>query len=59
MMSARSAVVGALMNVRINLCSLKDRSYVLKMQNEVDALEQRACAKEKELLNDINQELKL
>lgn len=59
MMSARSAVLGALMNVRINLGSLKDKEFVAQLQAEADELERLACAKEKELLDEINQELKL
>ena len=59
MMSARSAVLGALMNVRINLGSLKDNEFVAKLQAEADELERLACAQEKELLDEINQELKL
>ena len=59
MMSARSAVLGALMNVRINLGSLKDKEFVAKLQAEADELERLACAQEKELLDEINQELKL
>ena len=59
MMSARSAVLGALMNVRINLGSLKDKEFVAKLQAEADSLEQLACEKEKELLDEINQELKV
>ena len=59
MMSARSAVLGALMNVRINLGSLKDKEFVAKLQAEADELERLACAKEKELLDEINEELKV
>ncbi|WP_373834935.1 cyclodeaminase/cyclohydrolase family protein, partial [Bacteroides heparinolyticus] len=59
MMSARSSVLGALMNVRINLGSLKDKEFVAKLSNEADELERLACAKEKELLDEINQELKV
>lgn len=59
MMSARSAVLGALMNVRINLGSLKDKEFVAQLQTEADELEHLACAKEKELLDEINQELKV
>ena len=59
MMSARSAVLGALMNVRINLGSLKDKELVAKLQAEADELERLACAKEKELLDEINEELKV
>ena len=49
MMSARSAVLGALMNVRINLGSLKDKEFAAKLQTEAAELEHLACAKEKEL----------
>lgn len=59
MMSARSAVLGALLNVRINLGSLKDKEFVAKLQSEADELERLACDKEKELLDEINQELKV
>ena len=58
-MSARSAVLGALMNVRINLGSLKDKEFVPALQEEADELERLVHAKERELLNEINQELKL
>lgn len=59
MMSARAAVLGALLNVRINLGSLKDKEFVAQLQQEADELRQLACAKEKELLEAINQELKV
>ncbi len=59
MMSARSAVLGALMNVRINLGSLTDKEFVAGLQAEADELERLACAKEKELLDEINEELKV
>lgn len=59
MMSARAAVLGALLNVRINLGSLKDKEFVVQLQQEADELRQLACAKEKELLEAINQELKV
>lgn len=59
MMSARSAVLGALMNVRINLGSLKDKEFVAQLQAEADELERLACEKEKELLDEINEELRV
>lgn len=59
MMAARSAVLAALMNVRINLGSLKDKEYALAMQAEADGLEQQALAKEKELLDEINRTLRV
>lgn len=59
MMAARSAVLAALMNVRINLGSLKDKEFALAMQAEADGLEQQALAKEKELLDEINRMLRV
>ena len=59
MMSARSAVLGALLNVRINLGSLKDREFVLQLQTEADKIEQAACQKEKEILDAVNQDLRV
>ena len=41
MMSARSAVLGALMNVRITLGSLKDKEFVAKLQAEACDLIER------------------
>ena len=57
MMAARSAVLGALLNVRINLGSLKDKTFVDELKGEADHLEQLACMREKELLEVVNQEL--
>ena len=59
MMAARSAVLGALMNVRINLGSLKDKVFVEQLQSEADELERNACAKEKELLDAVNKDLRV
>lgn len=59
MMAARSAVLAALMNVRINLGSLKDKEFALAMQAEAYGLEQQALAKEKELLDEINRTLRV
>lgn len=57
MMSARSAVLGALMNVRINLCSIKDPEFVRQLKEEAGELEHEACEKEKQLLDTVKQEL--
>lgn len=59
MMSARSAVLGALLNVRINLGSLKDKEFAAQLQIEADELERQAYAIEKELLDEINKELRV
>ena len=50
MMCARTAVLGALLNVRINLSSIKDTEYVDKMKKEADRLEKEAINKETKLL---------
>lgn len=57
MMLARSAALGALMNVRINLGSIKDADFVASMKAEADALEREACEKERILLEAVKQEL--
>lgn len=54
MMTARTAVLGALLNVKINLSSIKDIEYVALMTQEANYLEQEAIAKEKELLDRVN-----
>jgi formiminotetrahydrofolate cyclodeaminase len=51
MMCARTAVLGALLNVRINLSSLKDPEYVGHLKKESDFLEAKATEKEQQLLN--------
>lgn len=57
MMAARSAVLGALMNVRINLGSLKDKDFAVRFSQEADELEKLACEKERALIDAINKEL--
>lgn len=59
MMAARSAVLGALLNVRINLRSLKDSVLVGELTTEAARLERMALEKERELLDAVNQELEL
>ncbi len=59
MMSARSAVIGALMNVRINLGSLNDKVFAEQLFDEADCLEMKACKIEQELIDTVKQELKL
>lgn len=59
MMAARSAVLGALLNVRINLGSLKDKELAGRLQAEADSMEQKAYQREKELLDAVNQDLRV
>ena len=54
MMCARTATFGALLNVRINLSSLKDADKVAQLTAECDRLHAEANRKEQELLNSIN-----
>ncbi|MDL2323241.1 cyclodeaminase/cyclohydrolase family protein [Bacteroidales bacterium OttesenSCG-928-A17] len=51
MMCARTAVLGALLNVRINLSSITDSGYVEQLALECNALEEKSITKEKELLD--------
>ncbi|MFV0537399.1 MAG: cyclodeaminase/cyclohydrolase family protein [Dysgonomonas sp.] len=57
MMTARTAVLAALLNVKINLGSIKDIEYVALMTQEANYLEQEAIAKEKELLDKVSKML--
>lgn len=50
MMCARSAVLGAALNVRINLTSLKDEEWVARVKKEVEQLEDQAIKGEQALL---------
>ena len=59
MMSARSAILGALLNVRINLGSIKDKAFAEQLQVEADTIEQTARLREKELLEAVNQDLRV
>lgn len=49
-MLARTAVVGALFNVKINLASIKDESYVSELGKKVEKLESDAIFCEKSIL---------
>lgn len=49
-MMARTAILSALYNVKINLGSIKDESFVKEMRQEVLALEELAVRREKEIL---------
>ena len=50
MMAARSCVLGALLNVRINLGSIKDEVFVERMKIKADYLESEAIRIETKLL---------
>jgi len=50
-MLARTAILSALYNVKINLLSIKDKAYSDEMQLKVQRLEALAHRREKEILN--------
>jgi len=58
-MCARTAVLGALMNVRINLTSIQDAEYVGRMEAETKELERKAMETELQVLNHLRQTLAL
>lgn len=49
-MMARTAVLGALFNVKINLASIEDEAFVNEISTDVAALEKEAVAMEKKIL---------
>lgn len=50
MMCARTAILGALLNVRINLTSIKDEKFVHEMSEEADMIEKTTIAEEQKVL---------
>ena len=50
MMCARTAILGALLNVRINLTSIKDETFVTAMREEADTIETHTILQEQALL---------
>ncbi len=52
-MNARTAVLSALYNVKINLGFIEDDEFVKKLAGEVNDLEQKARNKEKEILSSV------
>ena len=59
MMAARTCVLGALLNVRINLISIKDEAFVKRMSEKADFLESEAIRIEKKLLDWTQEQLKV
>lgn len=57
MMTARTAVLGAILNVKINLSSIKDVEYVALMTQEANYLEKEAAVKEQKLLEKVREML--
>jgi glutamate formiminotransferase/formiminotetrahydrofolate cyclodeaminase len=54
---ARSAVIGAFMNVRINASGYEDKQFVAELVNKGKQMEQQAIAIESEILNIVNQKI--
>ena len=50
MMCARTAILGALLNVRINLTSIKDEAFVNALREEADTIEAHTILQEQALL---------
>jgi formiminotetrahydrofolate cyclodeaminase len=50
-MMARTAVLGAIFNVKINLASVKDKGFVEEMMREAEKMESRVREREKEILS--------
>lgn len=57
MMAARTCVLGALLNVRINLTSIRDEEFVERMRKQADELEAEAIRVERKLLDWIKTKL--
>ena len=53
MMCARTAILGALMNVRINLSSIKDEAFVAAMEKDADEMEKETVEREHNLYNHV------
>ena len=53
-MMARTAILGALLNVKINLNSIKDKTFVEDVKNQVHEIESTVAQKEKNILSKID-----
>lgn len=59
MMCARNAILGALLNVRINLTSIDDKTFVENMAEEANRLEQEALTQENEIMRYVKEQIGL
>ena len=57
-LAARSAVMGAYLNVKINASGLSDKSFVEKVLAEGAEIEKQACAAEEKILKIVNAKIK-
>ncbi len=56
---ARSAVMGAFLNVKINASGLKDKKFAEEIIGKAEAMQQQALALEEEILKAVNDKIKL
>ena len=56
-LAARSAVLGALLNVRINAAGLKDRAAAEVLLDEADALAAEAIQAERDILLEVEKKI--
>lgn len=54
---ARSAVIGAFMNVKINAAGFKDKDYIIKITAEGNEIERNAIALEAEIIALVNEKI--
>ncbi len=57
MMACRTAVLGALLNVRINLGSIKDEAFVKDFADKCDRIEKETVEKEREIFEWVKQQI--
>jgi len=58
MMTCRTAVLGALLNVRINLASIKDERFVKELSEKCNRIENETLRKEQELMEFVRGEVR-
>lgn len=58
-LAARSAVMGAFLNVKINASGLKDKKYVKSIIAEAEEIERKTCEEEAKIIEMVNSKIKL
>ncbi len=53
-MMARTAILAAIYNVKINLSSIKDENFKIKIEKDIKSIEENVLEKEKNILNKLN-----
>ena len=56
-LAARSAVLGARLNVRINAAGLKDKAKAAELVAQADAIAERVVAMEREVLKIVEEKI--